>query len=174
MFKDTNNFYLHQYLLRLASAFGRFWVSEIAVTWRCGMFLKCTLSFRTLIKNLSDWHCCPNPIVLRQGFEGKELKKRTLSQSNSRHVRRRDGAFTTTLFVPSGFWITSELKIFGPKNCRFTRFVVSWISITWPNIPQIGIYVVLVIPNMSDIQFSRFDRYKQINKFWCSLIKMAE
>ena len=174
MLKKQIIFHQYQYLSRLASAFCQICVSEIAVTWRCGMFLKCILSLRTLIKNLSDWHCYPNLITLRQGFEEKELKKRTQRQSNFRHVRRRDGALTTTLSVSSGFWITSELKIFGPKNCRFTQFVVSWITITWPNIPQIGIYVALVIPNMSDIQFSRFDRYKQINKFWCSLIKMAE
>ena len=64
-------------------------------------------------------------MTLRQGFEEKELKKRTQRQSNFRHVRRRDGALTTTLSVSSGFWITSELKTFGPKNCRFTQFVVS-------------------------------------------------
>ena len=83
------------------------------------MFLKCTLSLRILIKNLSDWHCCPNPITLRQGFEEKELKQKTQRQLNFRQVRRRDGALTTKLSMSSGFWITSELKIFGPK------FVVS-------------------------------------------------
>ena len=74
---------------------------RLLVYWFKRLISPITLAWRWL-KNLSGWHCCPNPITLMQGFEEKELKNaapiaeicQTPRFANFRLARRRDGALT--------------------------------------------------------------------------------
>ena len=121
MFKNHKSFFINIGTYpRLASAFCEIWVSKIAVTWRRGIFLKCNLFLRILIKNLWGCQCCPSPITLMQGFEEKELKNAAPIE-----FKERVGAITTTAVSKKNDGILSrsdDLSAFKPARALKTSF----------------------------------------------------